>query len=295
MATQLSVADTPEPRHKRVLPGLSLSLGTSLLFISLNSLLPMTGSCYASPSIMGWVRYWQVIKRWIPCFASYKSHLMGRVDSVPLFNGFFGLLLLGVSTHEISLPSYSRRFGGFAFWPCKTAVAGINLGNLVRSNGWYVTKNTWKAIGIKSSPTHRGAVVLRLWRYHISVCSQNRSARFGRTVTRRGGSRMTPRCFAIVCISVEWFFSGFGGQRLWTGIACHIIRSLGIWRGHFIGWPCHTFSEITSYDFRQATRVRLSLRPAPLRRLCWWQSLILCCSPSTSASALFKTSPHGRS
>ena len=92
MSTTLSVASA-KPRHKRVLPGFGLSLGSSLFFISLILLLPMTGLVMQTAN-MGWSEYWYVItdERVV---ASYKVTIWAAVIA-SVFNGLFGLLLAWV-------------------------------------------------------------------------------------------------------------------------------------------------------------------------------------------------------
>ncbi len=88
MATALTAIQR-RPRRQRVLPGLGLSLGTSLLFVSLVLLLPVSGLVMQTAD-MGWDRYWSVVtdERVV---ASYKVTLWAAAIG-SLFNGVFGLL-----------------------------------------------------------------------------------------------------------------------------------------------------------------------------------------------------------
>ncbi|WP_417526470.1 sulfate/thiosulfate ABC transporter permease CysT [Marinomonas shanghaiensis] len=153
MATHLNAADT-RPRHKRVLPGLSLSLGTSLLFISLILLLPMAGLVMQSVD-MGWDRYWQVItdERVV---ASYKVTLWAAALA-SIFNGFFGLLLAWVLV-RYDFPG-RRILDALVDLPfaLPTAVAGITLATLYSQNGWY--GDILESIGIKIAYTPWGIVL----------------------------------------------------------------------------------------------------------------------------------------
>ncbi|MDE8601518.1 sulfate/thiosulfate ABC transporter permease CysT [Marinomonas sp. RSW2] len=153
MATQLSVAGT-RPRHKRVLPGLSLSLGTSLLFISLILLLPMTGLVMQSVD-MGWDRYWQVISD-ERVVASYKVTLWAALIA-SVFNGFFGLLLAWVLV-RYEFPG-RRILDALVDLPfaLPTAVAGITLATLYAPTGWY--GEILESIGIKIAYTPWGIVL----------------------------------------------------------------------------------------------------------------------------------------
>lgn len=153
MATHLS-AENVRPRHKRVLPGLSLSLGTSLLFISLVLLLPMTGLVMQTVD-MGWERYWQVItdERVV---ASYKVTLWAAALA-SIFNGFFGLLLAWVLV-RYEFPG-RRILDALVDLPfaLPTAVAGITLATLYAQNGWY--GDVLESLGIKVAYTPWGIVL----------------------------------------------------------------------------------------------------------------------------------------
>ena len=153
MATHLSAADT-RPRHKRVLPGLSLSLGTSLLFISLILLLPMTGLVMQSVD-MGWDRYWQVISD-ERVVASYKVTLWAALIA-SIFNGFFGLLLAWVLV-RYDFPG-RRILDALVDLPfaLPTAVAGITLATLYAQNGWY--GEILESLGLKVAYTPWGIVL----------------------------------------------------------------------------------------------------------------------------------------
>ncbi|TYL48895.1 sulfate/thiosulfate ABC transporter permease CysT [Marinomonas sp. IMCC 4694] len=153
MATQLRAADI-RPRHKRVLPGLSLSLGTSLLFISLILLLPMTGLIMQSVD-MGWERYWEVISD-ERVVASYKVTLWAALIA-SIFNGFFGLLLAWVL---VRYDFWGRRILDALVdlpFALPTAVAGITLATLYAQNGWY--GNVLESLGLKVAYTPWGIVL----------------------------------------------------------------------------------------------------------------------------------------
>ena len=153
MATHLTAANV-RPRHKRVLPGLSLSLGTSLLFISLILLLPMTGLVMQTVD-MGWERYWQVITN-ERVVASYKVTLWAAALA-SIFNGFFGLLLAWVLV-RYEFPG-RRILDALVDLPfaLPTAVAGITLATLYAQNGWY--GDILESLGIKVAYTPWGIVL----------------------------------------------------------------------------------------------------------------------------------------
>ncbi|GGB50354.1 sulfate ABC transporter permease [Oceanisphaera marina] len=139
---------------KRVLPGFTLSLGTSLLFVSLIILLPLTG-LMMNTSQMGWSQYWQVISD-PRVVATYKV-TASAAAAASLFNMVFGLLMAWILTRY--------RFPGRALldglmdlpFALPTAVAGLTLASLFATNGWY---GEWLAeLGIKVSYTWMGIVI----------------------------------------------------------------------------------------------------------------------------------------
>ncbi|RBO85892.1 sulfate/thiosulfate ABC transporter permease CysT [Marinomonas aquiplantarum] len=153
MATHLSAAQA-RPKHKRVLPGLGLSLGTSLLFISLIMLLPMTGLIMQSVD-MGWDEYWYVITN-ERVVASYKVTLWAAFFA-SIFNGLFGLLLAWVLV-RYEFPG-RRVLDALVDLPfaLPTAVAGITLATLYSQNGWY--GDLLASLGIKVAYTPVGIIL----------------------------------------------------------------------------------------------------------------------------------------
>ena len=139
---------------KRVLPGFTLSMGTSLLFVSLIILLPLTG-LVISTSQMGWQQYWQIISD--PRVVTTYKVTASAAAAASLFNMVFGLLMAWILTRY--------RFPGRAIldglmdlpFALPTAVAGLTLASLFATNGWY---GEWLAqFGIKVSYTWIGIVV----------------------------------------------------------------------------------------------------------------------------------------
>ena len=75
---------------RRVLPGFTLSLGTSLLFVCLILLLPLS-ALVMQLSEMSWAQYWEVITN-PQVVAAYKVTLLSAFVA-SIFNGVFGLLM----------------------------------------------------------------------------------------------------------------------------------------------------------------------------------------------------------
>ncbi|WP_217510664.1 sulfate/thiosulfate ABC transporter permease CysT [Vibrio metschnikovii] len=142
------------PRHKRVLPGFGVSLGTSLFFISLILLLPASGLIIQT-SNMSWAEYWQVIAD-PRVVASYKVTI-GAALIASLFNGLLGLLLAWVL---VRYDFYGKRILDALVdlpFALPTAVAGITLATLYSTNGW--VGSVLSGLGIKVAYTPLGIVL----------------------------------------------------------------------------------------------------------------------------------------
>lgn len=142
------------PRHKRVLPGFGISLGTSLFFISLILLLPASGLIMQT-SQMSLSEYWQVIAD-PRVVASYKV-TAGTALIASLFNGLLGLLLAWVL---VRYDFYGKRILDALVdlpFALPTAVAGITLATLYSSNGW--VGSFLEPLGIKIAYTPLGIVL----------------------------------------------------------------------------------------------------------------------------------------
>ncbi|WP_332405339.1 sulfate/thiosulfate ABC transporter permease CysT [Vibrio metschnikovii] len=142
------------PRHKRVLPGFGVSLGTSLFFISLILLLPASGLIIQT-SNMSWAEYWHVIAD-PRVVASYKVTI-GAALIASLFNGLLGLLLAWVL---VRYDFYGKRILDALVdlpFALPTAVAGITLATLYSTNGW--VGSVLSELGIKVAYTPLGIVL----------------------------------------------------------------------------------------------------------------------------------------
>lgn len=147
-------AATVRPRHKRVLPGFGISLGTSLFFISLILLLPASGLIMQT-SQMSLSEYWQVITD-PRVVASYKV-TVGAALIASLFNGLLGLLLAWVL---VRYDFYGKRILDALVdlpFALPTAVAGITLATLYSSSGW--VGSVLESLGIKVAYTPVGIVL----------------------------------------------------------------------------------------------------------------------------------------
>lgn len=141
-------------RSKRVLPGFGLSLGISLLFVSLVLLLPVTGLVVETAG-MSWDQFWFVITD-PRVVESYRVTLWTAL-AASLFNGLFGLLLAWVLV-RYEFPG-KRLVDAVVDLPfaLPTAVAGITLATLFAENGWY--GQLLSHLGIEVAFTPLGIVV----------------------------------------------------------------------------------------------------------------------------------------
>ncbi|MFJ5443152.1 sulfate/thiosulfate ABC transporter permease CysT [Pectobacterium sp. CHL-2024] len=138
----------------RVLPGFALSLGSSLLFVCLILLLPLS-ALVMQLSEMSLAQYWAVISN-PQVVAAYKVTLLAA-GLATIFNAGFGLLMAWILTRY--------RFPGRALldglmdlpFALPTAVVGLTLAALFSTTGWY---GAWLAeFGIKVSYTWLGITV----------------------------------------------------------------------------------------------------------------------------------------
>lgn len=145
---------TSRPKQQRVLPGFAISLGISLLFVSLVLLLPATGLAMQTKG-MSFSEYWQVIAD-PRVVASYKVTVVSAFVA-SLFNGAFGLLLAWVLV-RYSFPG-KRILDALVDLPfaLPTAVAGITLATLYSNNGWI--GSVLESAGIKVAYTPLGIIV----------------------------------------------------------------------------------------------------------------------------------------
>ncbi len=142
------------PKQLTVLPGFAISLGVSLLFVSLILLLPATGLVMQTKG-MSVSEYWQVIAD-PRVVASYKVTVVSAFVA-SIFNGVFGLLLAWVLV-RYRFPG-KRILDALVDLPfaLPTAVAGITLATLYSSNGWI--GGALENIGIKVAYTPLGIIV----------------------------------------------------------------------------------------------------------------------------------------
>ena len=224
---------------KRVLPGLTLSLGISLLFVSLVLLLPMSG-LVVETSDMGLARFWAVITD-PRVLKSYQVTLWTAL-AASLFNGVFGLLLAWVLV-RYSFPG-KRLIDAMVDLPfaLPTAVAGITLAGLFAQNGWY---GQWLAqLGIQVAFTPLGIVVAMAFTSipfvvrTVQPVLEDMAPEDEEAAITLGAS--DARVFGRVIFPTVW-------PALMTGMALSFTRSLGEFGAIiFIAGNMPYVSEVTS-------------------------------------------------
>ncbi|STQ79467.1 Sulfate transport system permease protein CysW [Hafnia alvei] len=160
---------------KRVLPGFTLSLGSSLLYTCLILLLPLS-ALVMQLAQMTWQQYWDVITN-PQVVAAYKVTLLAAgVASV--FNAIFGMLMAWILT-RYEFPGKTLLDGLMDLpFALPTAVAGLTLAGAVFDHGL-----VWAMAGDDryQSRFHVAWYCRRDGVYQHSVCGAYRTARAGRT------------------------------------------------------------------------------------------------------------------
>ncbi|HET8882248.1 MAG TPA: sulfate ABC transporter permease subunit CysT [Solimonas sp.] len=142
------------PARRSVIPGFGLTLGFTLLYLSLIVLIPLAGVFFKSAGL-GWHGWWEVVSAPRVLHAlqlSFGAALVGA-----LINAVFGTLVAWVFVRY--------RFAGRRFFDAiidlpfalPTAVAGIALTALYSGNGWI--GQYLEPLGIKVAYTPLGVIV----------------------------------------------------------------------------------------------------------------------------------------
>ncbi|MEI7430531.1 MAG: sulfate ABC transporter permease subunit CysT [Betaproteobacteria bacterium] len=139
---------------KRVLPGFGLSLGVTLVYLSLLILLPLSGLAFKSSSL-DLSQFWAVASG-ERALASYRV-TFGASLLAAMINAVFGLIVAWVLV-RYSFPG-KRLVDSLVDLPfaLPTAVAGITLATLYAGNGW--VGRHLEPLGIKVAFTPLGIVV----------------------------------------------------------------------------------------------------------------------------------------
>jgi sulfate transport system permease protein len=157
MATRIAAVELhrPTPRlPRRVLPGFGLTLGYTMVYLSLLVLIPLSAVFIRSLG-SGWGHFWDVVTS--PRVIASLRLSFGASLCAALVNGVFGLIVAWVLV-RYTFP-FKRLIDAFVDLPfaLPTAVAGIALTALYAPDGWV---GAWLLVfGIKVAFTPLGIVV----------------------------------------------------------------------------------------------------------------------------------------
>ncbi|CAM4206821.1 sulfate ABC transporter permease subunit CysT [Paenibacillus typhae] len=128
----MNVISTAAARRK-VLPGFGITMGYSVLYLSLIVLLPLSALLINSTGL-SWAKFWDIATD-PRVLASYRVSI-GTAAAAALANAFFGLLMAWVLV-RYEFPG-KRIFDALIDLPfaLPTAVAGVSLTALYSQNGW---------------------------------------------------------------------------------------------------------------------------------------------------------------
>jgi len=141
-------------KRRSILPGFGLTMGFTLLYLSLIVLIPLS-TVFLKTVPLGWERFWHTVTD-PRVLASYRltfgASLIGAI-----INAFFGLLVAWVLV-RYSFPG-KRIIDGLVDLPfaLPTAVAGIALTTVYSSRGWLGAP--LEALGVKAAYSRLGVVI----------------------------------------------------------------------------------------------------------------------------------------
>ena len=134
-AITLATAGTPAPRGagRRVLPGFGLTLGYTVIYLSLVVLIPLT-ALVAKTLTLGWTEFWDAVTA--PRVLAAFRLTFGASLLAAMANAVAGLLVAWVLV-RYRFPG-KRLVDALVDLPfaLPTAVAGISLAALLAGNGW---------------------------------------------------------------------------------------------------------------------------------------------------------------
>ncbi len=151
----MSVAAFLNPtRQTRVLPGFGLSLGYTLVYLSLIVLIPLA-AVFLKTATLEWSQFWSIVSA-PRVVASYKLSFGASLLAAAI-NAVFGLMLAWALV-RYSFPG-KKLIDALVDLPfaLPTAVAGIALTALYAGNGWL--GSVLEALGIKVAFTPLGILV----------------------------------------------------------------------------------------------------------------------------------------
>jgi sulfate transport system permease protein len=145
---------TLQLKQKSILPGFGLTLGFTLLYLSLLVLIPLSAT-FLQASSLTWQQFWHIATSH-RAVASYKLSY-GASAIAATINLFFGLIVAWVLV-RYNFPG-KRLFDSLVDLPfaLPTAVAGIALTTIYSPNGWI--GHLLARLGIQSAYSRLGVVI----------------------------------------------------------------------------------------------------------------------------------------
>lgn len=143
-----------QKRSRHLLPGFGLTLGVSLLYLTVIIALPLLAMLLKVGG-MGWEEFWRIVSS-NRSLAGYRITFSSAFIAA-IFNGIFGLLLAWVLT-RYSFPG-KRILDALVDLPfaLPTAVAGLVLVTLFDDTGWY--GQFLEPNGLKVNYTQAGIII----------------------------------------------------------------------------------------------------------------------------------------
>jgi sulfate transport system permease protein len=141
-------------KQKSILPGFGLSLGFTVLYLSLIVLIPLA-AVFLKTTSLTWQQFWHIVSA-PRAVASYKLSF-GASGIAATINLVFGLIVAWVLV-RYSFPG-KRLFDSLVDLPfaLPTAVAGIALTSIYSTNGW--VGHYLQPLGIKAAYSQLGVVI----------------------------------------------------------------------------------------------------------------------------------------
>lgn len=141
-------------KQKSILPGFGLSLGFTVVYLSLIVLIPLA-AVFLKTATLSWPQFWHIVSA-PRALASYRLSF-GASGIAATINLVFGLVVAWVLV-RYSFPG-KRLFDSLVDLPfaLPTAVAGIALTSIYASNGWI--GQYLQPLGIKAAYSRLGVVI----------------------------------------------------------------------------------------------------------------------------------------
>lgn len=253
----LSLAPSVRVKPHRVLPGFNVALGTTVLYLSLVVLIPLSALVFKTLTLT-WPQFWDAVTG-ERVMASYRL-TFGASFLAALVNVFFGLLVAWVLVrYEFVGKKVVDALVDLPF-ALPTAVAGISLTALLAGNGW--VGQYLEPLGIQLAFNPNGVVIALIFIglpfvvRTVQPVLEDTEQELEEAATCLGATRW--QTFSRVILPAIW-------PALLTGFAMAFARAVGEYGSViFIAGNMPMVSEITpliivgkleQYDYAGATAV----------------------------------------